>query len=249
MTTGGSHRTRDVLRDQEYFDAQVEHNDETLGKFEATVADPGTAPEHRRRLLHAVFRRSLEQLIARYSRGDDPSALRALFPQTVAALTRFNAEPGHSSYDFGELDAYVVALWLVSLGILLDVEPPVFTQLVRELDNEGRDVLYEKLVAARIPARKEGAALLHPKPYQTLMEALGASGSDQMRLAATFLGGYYAALSETYWHDSHLGDDAGFFGYWCFELAAAVKCFGLSDQAVREHPLYPRDLLPIVGKA
>ena len=49
-------------------------------------------------------------------------------------------------------------------------------------------------------------------------------------------------MSGAYWHDSHLNKDTGYFGYWCFELAAFVKALGIPDDAFADNPFYPRDL-------
>lgn len=44
-------------------------------------------------------------------------------------------------------------------------------------------------------------------------------------------------------HDSHLSDDAGYFGCWCFELAAFVKELKIDVTAFAGNPFYPRDIV------
>lgn len=236
-------RLRDTFRDQRYFDEQVEYNARKLVEFRAIIADPGTAPDHRRQLRHTVFRRELEQLVARYSRGEPVSELRTAYPRVVAALAEYQAQAGREAHDFGHFDAYVLALWIVALGILLDVDDVTFHRAVEELDNAGRDAIFDRLVALRVGGRAPARALLYPDPYAPLLEALDASGTTRTVLIRRFLDGYYEGMRGAYWHDSHLGEDAGYFGYWCFELAAFVKVLRIDDSAFAASPYYPRDLV------
>jgi hypothetical protein len=234
---------RDTLKPPAYWDEQVRYNEESLAQFRAIIADPATAPEHREQLRHTVFRRELEQLIARYSRGEPVPAMREAFPRVVTALAEYQEEAGPAAQDFEHFDAYVFALWIVSLAILLDADDAELHRAVRELDNEGRDPIFDRLVALR---RKVGApadTLMYPELYQPLYAALHASGPEQERLIIEFLDGWYDGMAAAYWHGSHRGTDAGYFGYWCFELAAFVKGLGIDDSAFAGHAFYPRDLV------
>ena len=185
----------------------------------------------------------MEQLITRYSRGEAVHTLRGSFPEIVEALSACQREPRNKGFDFGELDAYVYALWLVSLGFLLDIDETLIRTLLKELGNEGTDALFERLVSSKISGRPNSKLLVHPNPYQILLEAANSKGELQIQLIQKFLSGYYTGMRQTYWHDSHLGEDAGFFGYWCFELAALVKVLGINDDAFSHNVFYPVDLV------
>ncbi|MGC1375907.1 MAG: PoNe immunity protein domain-containing protein [Anaerolineales bacterium] len=234
---------RETFKEQAYFDEQVMYNDDMLLKFKETIANNNTTPEHRRRLRHTVFRRQVEQLILRYSQGETVSVIRDDFPAIVSALSAYQAEPGYSPHNFAEFDAYIYGIWLVSLAILLDVEDKIFNDLLAELGNRGRDALYERLVALRISGGPQISTLMYPKPYQFLFDALDSTGDEQASLIMQFLKTYYKGMKKAYWHDSHLGKDAGFFGYWCFELAAFVKKLKIDDHTFVENIFYPVDLV------
>jgi hypothetical protein len=234
---------RETFKEQAYFDEQVRYNAEMLKKFNDVIENPNTAVEHGRNLLHTVFRRQLEQLITRYSRGETVEHLKESFPQIVDALIAYQEEPGHADYNFQEFDAYIYALWLVSLAILLDIDDNYFNKLVRELNNDGRDAVYEKLVSLRLSGRPEISEILYPKPYKLLFDALNTTGIEQIGLIKKFLTQYYKGMKKAYWYDSHLGEDAGFFGYWCFELAAFVKMLNIDDSSLLDNIFYPRDLI------
>ena len=204
---------RETFKEQSYFDEKVQSRKEWVEKFEALIANPETTPEHRRQLLHTVFQERLQLLITRYSRGESVSPLAQDFPKIISALAAYNFVEGHAPFSFEEFDAYVYALWLVALAILLEVEDEQLQALLRELNNEGRDVLFERLVALRFPGRPQATTLMYPNPYQPLLEALDASEEQQASLICEFLKNYYKGMRRAYWHDSHLGEDAGFFGY------------------------------------
>ena len=234
--------TRDRLREPSYWDEQVRYNEQSLAQFRAIIDEPATAPEHREQLRHTVFRRELEQLIARYSRGEPAAALRDAFPRVVSALADYRHAAGPEAHDFEHFDAYVFALWIVSLAILLDVDEAEFHRAVRELDNAGRDAIFDRLVALRVPCQAPADTLMYPRPYRPLADALHATGAEQTWLILKFLDDWYDGMAGAYWHGSHTGADAGYFGYWCFELAAFVKGLGIDDSAFADRPFYPRDL-------
>jgi PoNe immunity proteins (PoNi), C-terminal/PoNe immunity protein (PoNi), N-terminal len=234
---------RETFKEQDFFDKEVVHNEEWLKKFAEIVANPATAPEHRRRLLHTIFRQRFEQLILRYSRGEPVSSLRDSLSPIVESLATYHREPGHAPWRFEEFDSYIFSLWLVSWAILLNVDDGLFQNLLRELNNVGQDALYERLVTLRISGRPQTQTLMYPNPYASLLQALDATGEEQIRLIQKFLKSYYKGMKSAYWHDSHLGEDAGFFGYWCFELAAFTKELGIDDRAFSDNIFYPVDLV------
>lgn len=66
---------------------------------------------------------------------------------------------------------------------------------------------------------------------------------QQPVLIDKFLKGYYKGMKNAYWHDSHLGEDACYFGYWCFELAALVKGYRINDASFIDNQYYPSDIV------
>jgi hypothetical protein len=236
-------KKRATFKDDEYFEEQVRYNADILEKFRQKIQDPDTDDDHRERLRHTVFRRELEQLVTRYSRGEPTENLRTAYPRVIDALSEYQQQAGREAQDFRYIDAYVFALWIVSIAILLEVGDAELRRAMQELDNQGRDALYDRLVALRVPVDKPATTLMYPKPYQPLYEALDAEAEEQTRLIQKFLKQYYKGMKRTYWHDSHLGKDSGFFGYWCFELAALVKKLGIDDSAFADNIFYPRDLV------
>jgi len=234
---------RSTQKDAKYFAEQEKYNEEMISTFRAIIDEPDTEAAHRQSLLHAVYRRELEQLVTRYSLGGSVPELREHYPRVIDALEAQQQEAGTTAQDFENFDAYVFALWIVSLGILLDVDIQLLRRAVRELGNLGRDALYDNLLALKLPGLPRSADILYREPYAPLADAFCASGAEQTRLMEQFVSEWYEGMRCAYWHNSHLGEDAGFFGYWCFELAAIVKMLRIDDAEWKSNVFYPGDLV------
>ena len=237
---------REPLMDQKYFDDTIAYMQKAAPKFEAKIEEPGTDPDRRKKLLYKLFRDSYELLLTKYSAGYPVSELRASFPEIVERRERHQKALGRLGVDFAAIDDYGQSLWLVSLAILLDADTSIFNRLLACIGNEGRDQLFERLVSTRVKGRPAGAKVIFPKPFQTLYDATIASESEESKLVATYLKGWYPAMGKLgmYWHDNHKGPQGGgFFGYWCLEAAAVVKAFGIDDADFRNAPYYPKDLV------
>jgi hypothetical protein len=85
--------------------------------------------------------------------------------------------------------------------------------------------------------------VVYPEPYGLLLQALDATGEERTQGIQKFLASFYDGMRGAYWHGSHASDDTGFFGYWCFELAAFVKAMAIDDSAFADNRYYPRDLV------
>jgi hypothetical protein len=234
---------RDVFLDEEYWDDQVQIREQAIVEFEKALAHPEATWEDHRRLSFAIFRFHLELLIARYSRGDETALLQQAFPQIIDALDSYHRLRPRETLSFNMFSQYVFAIWLVSLGILFDIDIHSWERLVGLIDNKGEDALFERLVALRTSDCREATKLRYPRPYEPLYQALDVTGNKRDTLISQFLKRYYRGMRHAHWHDSHLSRDAGFFGYWCFELAAFVKMLNISDHSFSDNIYYPRDLV------
>ncbi len=235
-------RKREAFGEPAYFDDYVAGATQSILLFEAKAKAPDTKPAHRRRLCYTIFREKLQLLIARYSRGEDNSVLQAMFPQVVAALTDYHSEDAYEPFDFQNLDDYVRALWLVSFAILFDAGDQCVNQLYLLINQEGQDALFDWLVALCVSGYSATSSLLYANPYAPLYSALDATDKERNRLIDQFLKQYYEGMRTTYWHNTHLKEQTGFFGYWCFELAAVVKMLQIDDSTFANNLFYPRDL-------
>ncbi|KAB8140678.1 DUF1911 domain-containing protein [Chloroflexia bacterium SDU3-3] len=215
---------------------------EEVERLALMASDPSTDAGGREIALDMIFRYRLSHLIARYSRGDAIASLGAEFPAIVDALAAYLATPDSYGIALEFYEHYVSCMWLVSLATLLHVDDALFDRLLGLLNQGGRDMLFDRLVAYRRPGGELCPDLLHPLPYTSLAMALSSAEPRRGELLRMFLGQYYPSAAKLSWHDLHLRSSEKFFGYWSFEVAAFVVCEGVEDAAFADDYFYPRDL-------
>jgi hypothetical protein len=231
---------REPLMDEAYFNREIEYDDRMISRFEAVAVDATRTQAQRTRLLYDVYKKQLHALLLRYSRGDDVRELKPRFEPVIDAFERYNQAPGCEPSDFSSIDDYVTSLWLISLATLFDADDSLFKRVVSCIGNEGRDDLYERLVAARIAGRPKAGKLLYPGIYKLLLDAIDAPNERKIDLISRFLKGWYKSMKDVYWHDCHKGPEGGgFFGYWCLEAACVSKVCKVDATALRGLPYFP----------
>ncbi|MEO1050809.1 MAG: PoNe immunity protein domain-containing protein [Bacteroidota bacterium] len=235
---------REVFKDQTWFDQHVQDAVDTIPRFIHSADNDLMEVEERTSLRYTIFNSQLELMVMQYSRGEDVASLKKTYLDTIKALQEYNAQPNAETYDFQIFDDYQVALWLVSLGHLLDVDTRTWEVLINEIGNEEVDFIYEYLIADQVPSRTIPTKIIYAEKYEFLMRAIRAeSEPKKIEYINKFLDTYYHSMSNAFWYDRHLSDDLGFFGYWCFELAALVKTDAIDDSSFANNMFYPRDLL------
>ena len=215
-----------------------------MARFREKLGQSDTTVLHRASLAYNIFRLDLHQLLARYTAGESPEAMRAQFPRVVDELAASVKAEKSEGVRLAMLDDYTQSLWMVSLAILLDADASSWNELVSLYNDAGKDELFERLVGLRSPHRTAPLApTLHPNPYARLLVALDAVDEDRPRLIKDYLDSWYKALKEAYWHGQHKIEGVGFFGYWSLETAAFVRMLRIPHAAFSDHPNYPRDLV------
>lgn len=227
----------------EYWRWWNEFRQESISLYRPVANNPTTTAIHRRRLLLRIYHEILHLAISGYSAGDDLAGLRRWIPEAVNTLAEYQMQPGSDRFDFKIREWYVEACWLLSLAFLLRTEQDVLNKLLPLLGNSGRDFLFDRIAAACGSEGPVSNEVLHKKPYDSLRQAWNADPSERESLIRTFLKAYYPSMRQCYWFDRHKNPDAGFFGYWCFELAAAVAILEIPDEGFASNPYYPKDLV------
>lgn len=233
-------RKREVYKEAGYFKRFVAFSDKALHRYETKLQEPDLSREHMSTLRHGIFRERFHRLISRYSAGVSIDELKKDFPTTVEDFVEYYGKRDET-FDVADIDDYVRALWIVSLCILLDVDKANVSRVVNVMKQAGKDAILDKLVSLALEQGDATEGLAHPKPYKHLYQAI-ISEADRTDEIKIFLKEYYKSMRSTYWYNKHLKDDTIFFGYWCFELAAFVKCLDIDDRAFADNIFYPRDL-------
>ena len=240
---------RGKLMDQAYFDREAIYDDRTIAEFEQLSEDESKTAAHRTALKYDAFKMRLHGLILRYSRGDAATELNALFPSIIPGWERYLAAQYSDKFlivaeDTSTLENHVLALWMVSLARIFEIDEALFGRLLKCIGNEGKDILLERLIAGKTAGIAKADTLVFPKIYSPLLAAIDAEAKERPRLFKAFLDNWYRNMKPTYWYENHKGPGGGgFFGYWAIEAAGVVKTFGIDDSSFRDVPYYPKDLV------
>jgi hypothetical protein len=265
---------RDKMGSQAYWDRWVIYVDKQQEQDLETIRKPSGNPQYRPQFIYEMSSGHLEQMLRRYSRGDDVATLASEIAPLIdlweeaerigkdvwtadQQLTRHSWEKN--------LDFYISSFWLVGLSLTLDVAQPLWERLLALIGNEGEDALLDRIIATRQSGRRIGNKLCHPLPYRRLLAAVNAQQeTEKALLLRDFVEHWYAELDRLpkkglsrdtavyerpYWYEfgDRNFDGGAYFGRWCIEAVAAVKAFGFNDGLCLGHPAYPGDLLRPFG--
>ncbi|CAE6806637.1 PoNe immunity protein domain-containing protein [Paraburkholderia haematera] len=245
---------RDQRKTKEFFDHWIRFDETQMRKTEARL-DSGAIDRTEGRVIAAYhqFDGVLRRVIMRYSRGDALADLRGdvalLLSMSEQVLKYCDALPPEQQsvrtiYEQLSFDSYIDWFWWLSLAVCLDMGREHVLRVLELIGNAGQDTLLDRIAVRLGEERTVGANLKFPKQYGTLLQALAApSREQQTNFARTFLDGWYDGCSHAAWHENHSGEDTGYIGYWCFELALVVKLFDIDDASFRDNPYYPADLV------
>ncbi|MBL0017599.1 MAG: DUF1911 domain-containing protein [Bacteroidetes bacterium] len=208
----------------------VESGDAAVAFRAARIANLGAAS------AIAKYQAQLFLAIAGYGRGDALADVRAAVRKAVQQLESDSQTPSQP-FDFQDHAQFYATIWGLSLSMLFGDPSNAFLER-----GAGQDAVFDTLLkftgADIVPTEK----LIRPLPYAHWLKA----AADPKNAAAEiqeYLRLWYAGMSQTPWHDTHIHQDPAFFGYWAFELAALVKAADISDSGFSDNIFYPRDLV------
>jgi hypothetical protein len=182
-----------------------------------------------------------------YSGGLALDEIQRYVPEIVDALAYCDAEyqklnrASEHNHVLDQPPNYQFAMMALAIFIGLRRSADEVRQLLDCTGAGGRDLLFDRVVQRRDPARTIGQTL-RQRHYQYLIDAMDAAPAAQPALVRTFLDGWY---KKVYLADggfpTHGGD--AYDGYWSYEAAAVVMLWNIDDSAFREHPYYPDALV------
>jgi hypothetical protein len=206
-------------------------------------------------MRHGMWRRNIasalfQPLIANYSAGDPIADLPRQFEAVLFSIEE-SALPKKYSWEplfLDEIDAYVYAMWLFSLCVLLHQElflPRLLAVFNVAKDvNRGTDRLFEALIGKLgLPAVPADKMLKGRKAHEILLEATQCQPEKRSLYVSQFLKKWYPAMKGTYWQGNHELSPETFFGYWALEAGLVTYLWDIDDSSYRDLPFYPRDLV------
>lgn len=237
---------RSEIKNEAFYKQGIAKTEELQIKTASRIAEGLVNPSRLVNVKRLLYSQFLHLAIRKYSGGYPIASMKG---DLLAALTLieenwdYPPNPESAPYYF---DSYPKLVWMISIGILLDLQEEEFAPLVKVVDQAGgKDWLLEYLLAYRIQSRPAIDALIFPKPYVSIKAAL--DESDPAKRAAILKRylekEWYPGHKEVYWYDNHKSKHDTFFGYWSFETAAVVKIAGIDDSSFRDNQYYPKDML------
>lgn len=231
--------SRELIMSKEYFLDEISYDSNIVKEWESENINDVKYPHM---LFYDIFMKHYELLFLLYSGGLEISLINKQITIVISSLEKYTNCEKSISWNFEEIDDYNKSLWLVSLAILLKVNDDQFNRLLVCIGNEGKDELFEALIATRIKGRKKAKKLIYVKEYHLLLDAT--KGAHNGINIQQFLLSWYGNMKDCYWHDNHKGKDGGgFFGYWCWEAAAVAVAFNIDDARFRDMKYYPKDMV------
>lgn len=257
---------RAPLGDQSYWDQRKIYRTTRIAKEWELIRQPSKNPFYDAQYTFDTAQSGhLRTLLTLYSRGDPIADLAQYFPGLLDAWELSNrlsdevCKEHHIqtcrawTFALSDLNHYNWCFWLVGLALALEIPDDQWQRLLALIGGEGEDVLLDRVIASRAPARRIGNRLLHAKPYARLLKAIDAAPAAQPAALRDFVTHWYAELArkgkdELWWYVfgdpvKHPLEKGSYFGRWCVEAVAAVKAFGLDDSLCLGHEHYPGDLL------
>jgi hypothetical protein len=234
---------RDTFKSVSYWEGQLLFVSSSIERFERSLKKPSNTPADYARLSSAIFVYRLEFLISHYSYGSDLPVLRSIWHLVLQDLPRCIAH--NSDYmRWRGFDDYMISLWLLSWAILMEEDQESMQHILGWIGHPGKDALFDTIAGRFVSIANPAQSLLYKRAYKNLYLAITTDDpTRQAMLLRRFITAYLSSTQNAYWNGRHVRDDAFFMGYWCFELAAVVKLFGLSEDSVRDHMVYPKDLV------
>ncbi len=232
---------QDKFKSTEYFLEEIEYNNTSFKQFKDKISDPDIASEQKKMLIYTVFRRSIEQLVMQYCIGSNNETKSTYLNQATSDLDLYLDIRELKNVDVEPISDYILSTSLLSIAILLNLEPEKLDDLKAKLFGGIEDSFAYQLATLKGQSFGITEKKHNDFYYQDMLKLFEPiPDNEKLDIACNYLNKkYYKALKETYWYDTHKKDDAGFFGYFCFEIAAIFTSQNIDDSKLREIIYYP----------
>jgi len=236
---------RTNVKSKEYFEKFFELQLDDLHYYENSLKEGEVKEDRVMAIKSTIFLNSLHTVIAKYSYGENPKDLVNEFLTVITRLEQGWDDEGATPEDDIHFDNYVVMLWMLSLGILLDISNEDFNRIVTVLDKSNRkDFLFDYLILFKTKNRLVTKKLTYEvyKPLFDICNSTEKSGVTE-KLKIFLDKKWYKGMKRAYWYENHNSKADTFFGYWSFESGAIAKIFDLDDTSIKDSNFYPYDLV------
>ena len=181
---------------------------------------------------------NLRILLATYSMGADIDKIYKQYISIVSLISETWKEV-----------IYVPMIQMLSIGILINIEKPVFDKLIGVAKkNKEHDFLIDFLIESQKKDWEIATnSFINKLPYQYTQEIIILAKSDKqaaiLALKKYLTKYWYRGHNNESWYNLHKKDINSYYGYWSFESGALVKILGLDDSSLKEVQYYPYDMV------
>lgn len=232
---------RDINKNKEYFYQYLGEKENLFKMMDLAMRQRASADdfmgENDKGIINAYKGLSLNYMlymIAQYSAGESIETIRKSYKKTLQ----------YSEKIWKPNSSYVDCLWLVSIGVLLDIsadEICLLNHIVKK--NSKEDKLISFFMEYLNKEKNSDQCFFMALPYKKLDEYIEGVKRD-VTLIESYLENYwYDAHNDMAWYDSHKDKSNTYFGYWSFETGAIAKILNLDDSSLKNAPYYPYDLV------
>lgn len=222
------------MKNLEYFENFILEDTHRINNFRTKLNNGEVKKERILPIKTKIHDLQLGVLIAKYSRGDK------LYEIKKDCINLFEEWK-----EVWEADFYIKNLWLISLGILLDIGDEKLECVRHLLQLTGiNDWLYNFLLYYKNENSAElQTELLFPTVYGTLKKMVNSSINRKEMLKKYLETQWYENHKDCGWYDTHKSSQNLYYGYWSFEAGAIAKILQIPDDDLRIEAYYPYDLV------
>ena len=223
---------RDKIKDVHYFSLFIEKEKYTIQRLTDAIYSTEVNAARIPYLWDAILISHLDIIHAEYSRGANGAKIKELLINLIPIFeNHFKYLAGYEDYD--------IMIWIVSLGILCDLELVDFmkiTSVVRKYDVQDR--LIDFLIQSKQPEwNLSGQNIIQKYPYE---KALAIKDHHDIKTYLTSF--WYKGHSDASWYNSHKNTQLNIYsGYWAWEASAIAKIKNIDDTAINDLKYYPYD--------
>ncbi|MBC1291021.1 DUF1911 domain-containing protein [Listeria booriae] len=227
---------RDHIKDELYFEAYIRQQKNRIERFQLKLNVDDVAETRIFAIKEKIDALKFQVLIAEYSNGEKIENLKELYKEIAIDMA-----------EFWDIDAsYTDILWVLSLGIMLDVSDNVFDRLkTLVLQSDKQDYLLRFLLNYRDKSVDfSDRSFLYEEPYMFLKNVINADKNTAITNLQIYLQNiWYKGNADSGWYDIHNEQEKLYYGYWSFESGAIATIMGLDDTSLKGAPFYPYDLV------
>ena len=210
----------------EYFQDKIVSERKRIDKFESVLSE--LEPENIRGIRTGKIHLAnlyLNCIKLTYSKD---KSFQKMFPDYIKFLQHYKevCTSNDSMYDI--IDIF-------SIGVLLQNRRDEFIGYLDEIllkynSNDGMIVFLMDYLRNRTP-RITTSKIDY---FNMLLKS-----EDKLKVLKEELEVWYSKHSDAYWYNSHESKNNTYCGYWCFEIAALSKIFGIDDISLCDSQYYP----------